>query len=359
MSSPGLVLLIFALSLWPGDSRFVINPLAFIPKKSLTLDICPECNQIIELSANMISSRDTKAIVYEALHALCQRLPRAQASECDSQVKSYLPKILQLTPGHLKTGELCASFGLCGSHNGEKLETLPHDLTDKDTTTSALTTGTQPHGEFNPVCALCLFLIKKLETLLPKNMTEDTLKKLMGQVCSLIPKSYKDQCDDFIEKYGEDIVNFLLSSAAPHTICVLLHVCLFKEQPVLEVVLPSDCDSCRALAALSRVHQGLNSTELETSAFLQTVCAHHPNAIPKCDAFINFYGSRLQKVLGKQIDEPHVCERADLCIASKHLEPLGQNRCTWGPSYWCKDIKTAQKCGNQAYCEKYMWKKNE
>lgn len=40
-----------------------------------------------------------------------------------------------------------------------------------------------------------------------------------------------------------------------------------------------------------------------------------------------------------------VLQRADLCEASKTLEPLGRNRCTWGPSYWCKDTETAQKCG--------------
>lgn len=54
----------------------------------------------------------------------------------------------------------------------------------------------------------------------------------MGEVCDLIPKHYKDQCDDFINKYGVEIVEFLLSSAAPHTICSLLHLCLFNEQPV-------------------------------------------------------------------------------------------------------------------------------
>lgn len=61
---------------------------------------------------------------------------------------------------------------------------------------------------------------------------QDALLKLMGEVCDLLPKSYKDQCNDFIAKYGTQIVEFLLSSAAPHTICTLLHLCLFEEQVV-------------------------------------------------------------------------------------------------------------------------------
>lgn len=349
------VLLILAVSVLPGESRIWL----LFRQKSLTLDICSECSQIIQLNANMIPGSDTKVTVYENLHALCQRLPREQASECDSQVKTYLPKVLQQTSGHLEPGEICVVFGLCASQKKEEQPTLPHHVTTKDISTSSPDTGTKTSDQFNPICELCLLFIKKLETLLPKNMTEETLMKLMEEVCDLLPESYKDQCDDFVDKYGVEIVEFLLSSAAPHTICALIHVCLFKEQLVPEVLLPSDCESCRTLAVLSRLHHGLNATETETSAFLQSVCVHHPNAIPKCEAFTKIFGSRLQKVLGNQMDAQHVCERADLCVASKNVELLGKNHCTWGPSYWCKDIETAKKCGNQAFCEKYMWRKNE
>ena len=142
---------------------------------------------------------------------------------------------------------------------------------------------------------------------------QDALMKLMEDVCDLVPESYQERCDDFVSKYGEQIVEFLLSSAAPHTICTLLHLCLFEEQTVpgqlhfcdkyirlsfvssswpephtstalmisSEVFLPSDCESCRTLAVLSRLHLGPNSTEPQTSSFLQSVCVHHPNAIPK------------------------------------------------------------------------------
>ncbi|XP_054466952.1 surfactant protein Bb isoform X2 [Anoplopoma fimbria] len=355
MAASGFILVILAVTLWPGDSMFITDPLSLIRQKLLTLDMCSECSQVIQLSANMISSRDTKETVYDTLHALCQRLPKEQASKCDSQVKAYLPKALHQTHGQLKPGETCMVFGLCAGHKEELLK-LPDHTTDTDASGSALGSATRSQGQFNPACTLCLYIIKKLETLLPTNRTEDALMKLMGEVCDLVPQSYKDRCDEFVEKYGTQIVEFLLSSAAPHTICTLLHLCLFKEQPAPELFLPSDCESCRTLAVLSRLHLGLNATEPQTSSFLQSVCDHHPNAIPKCGAFAEIYGSRLQKVLGNQMDTPHACERADLCVAVKKLEPLGKNRCTWGPSYWCKDIETAQKCGNQAFCEKYMWK---
>ncbi|XP_034452802.1 surfactant protein Bb [Hippoglossus hippoglossus] len=331
MTSPGLVLVILALSLCPGDCRFITDTLSLIRQEALTLDTCSECRQVVQLSANMISSRDTKETVYEGLHALCQRFPREQASQCDSQVKTYLPKVLHQTPGHLKPVETCVALGLCAAHKEEELLKLPHHAADKDISSSALGTAISSYEQFNPACSLCLFVIKKLETLLPKNMTEEALMKLMGEVCDLLPESYKDQCDEFISKYGVEIVEFLLSSAAPQTICTLLHLCLFEEQLPPGTFLPSDCESCRTLAVLSRLHLAPNSTEPQTSSFLQSVCVLHPNAIQKCQAFTQIYGSRLQKVLGNQKEAPHACERADLCVALKKTEPLGKRRCTEGP----------------------------
>ncbi|TNM89624.1 hypothetical protein fugu_003858 [Takifugu bimaculatus] len=329
----------------------------------------------------MIPSRDTKETVYRTLHALCQRLPQDQASNCDLQVKMFLPKILQQTPGQLQPGDSCMAFGLCGAHKEEPL-TLPHRATHEDTPSSALGSADRSQALFNPACALCLFVIKKLESLLPTNVTEDALIKLMGEVCDLLPESYKDQCDDFIAKYGTQIVGIPpIVCGAPHYLhavacllvrgaggsrsvppssqCVIGSTSISHCQPspdIAEPSLPSDCESCRTLAVLSRLNNGPNSTQPETSSFLQSVCVHYPNAIPKCEAFTKIYGPQLQKVFGNQMGSKHVCETAELCVPQQKVEPLGKERCTWGPSYWCKDVQTAQRCGNLAFCEKFMWK---
>ena len=133
--------------------------------------------------------------------------------------------------------------------------------------------------------------------------------KLMGQVCALLPSSYKRKCNDFNDKYGKQIVEFLMSSVAPHSICALLHLCLMEEASTVgeetqreaqlhvrgrngtcislltspEMLPPSsDCQACRHLLVLSRLHLGLHSTRpIQTSDFLGSVCLQHPNAIPK------------------------------------------------------------------------------
>lgn len=299
------------------------------------------------MSQNMISRSQTKVVVYEALQSLCQSLPSAQASHCHAQVNTHLTKALLQSPSSVKSPESCELFGLCAVERDEQ-------------GSSAVGESRSEKEQFSPVCTLCVLVVKKLEELLPKNMTEDAIRALMAEVCSLIPQSYKDQCDDFVQKYGDEIVDFLLSSAAPHTICTLLHLCLLNDTPALQASIPSDCDSCRTLSVLSRLHldlnKDLNQSESRTSTFLQSVCALHPHAIPKCKAFTRLYSSQLLRVLGHQLGAPDACERVALCAPLREASLLGEKRCTWGPSYWCRDVKTAQECGNQAFCKKFVWK---
>lgn len=57
--------------------------------------------------------------------------------------------------------------------------------------------------------------------------------KLLEKICDHLPAHYKEQCDSILEKYGKQIIDLLLSSATPHVICTLLHLCLGQDTPAL------------------------------------------------------------------------------------------------------------------------------
>ncbi|KAM6954415.1 surfactant protein Bb, partial [Aplochiton taeniatus] len=187
-----------------------------IAKTSLTSDLCSECSKIIELSIDMLSNNDTQ-----------------------------------------KPGEICAVLGLCVDGS----QARPQGLANTGSNVPGAHVDKKKYSEveISPQCTFCVFLIKKLEDLLPKERTEDAVVKALEKVCETLPGSFKDQCADFVSKYGKQVVDFLLSSAAPHTICSLLHLCLFEESPKMEMPqLPSDCNLCRILAVLGGRHLGLN-----------------------------------------------------------------------------------------------------
>ena len=37
---------------------------------------------------------------------------------------------------------------------------------------------------------------------------------------------------------------------------------------------------------------------------------------------------------------------------------LGDDECTFGPSYWCKDLHTAKHCNAVKYCAEKVWLKH-
>lgn len=56
----------------------------------------------------------------------------------------------------------------------------------------------------------------------------------MEVICYLFPTSVKDQCKDFIDVYGQALIDMLLESTNPETVCVMLKCCTASkpsEQP--------------------------------------------------------------------------------------------------------------------------------
>ncbi|KAI1900953.1 hypothetical protein AGOR_G00055140 [Albula goreensis] len=327
------------------------------PEVPLTQDTCKDCTQILELFKDMLSNSDTQEAIENSLEDLCKRLPGGQAqSSCMTQVKQYLPMVIHFLTGFIKPGEVCMVLGLCGTQSeGKEQELLTNHIASVAMSSLVPVRGTSPECQVSPQCTFCLFLIKKLESMLPKEKTEDAVVKLLDEVCTILPASYKDQCEDFINKYGKELIEFLLSSAAPHTICTLIHLCLVQELPFVETPPLSECDSCQTLAALSRVQLGSNITEQRTSSFLGSVCQMNPHAIPQCELFTQRYAPKLQRVLGKQGDVLHICEAEDLCVAMNEVKMLGGDPCSWGREYVCRNMKTAQECESVPFCQKYMW----
>uniref|UniRef100_W5LPI9 Surfactant protein Bb n=1 Tax=Astyanax mexicanus TaxID=7994 RepID=W5LPI9_ASTMX len=194
--------------------------------------MCAECTQIMELFLDMLSKPNTQ-------------------------------------------GDICKVLGLCTVQPESKAPEMLHVSLEADGFIQAQpSTQTSPEVQITPQCTFCLFIIRKLENMLPKERTE--IVKALETICNHLPDHYKDQCNSFLETYGKQILDFLLTSATPHTICALLHLCLMQERSDMPYM-PSDCQFCRTLVILTQIRIGQNATELQTSSALWKTCFLHPN----------------------------------------------------------------------------------
>ncbi|XP_072520853.1 surfactant protein Bb [Salminus brasiliensis] len=308
-------LLAFA-SLLPAGKTKTIGPYSPPLKTSslsMTKNMCADCTEIIELFLDMLSKQNAQELIQESLNELCRRLPEVSVvNDCMQKVETYLPVVIKgfLSFTTHKEGDICMVLGLCATQPENKAPEILHVSMEADGLIQAQpSTGTGHKVQISPQCTFCLFIIKKLEDMLPKERTEESVVKALEKICDHLPDHYKEQCNNFLETYGKQILDFLLTSATPHTICTLLHLCLIQERSAMVPYIPSECQSCRTLVILTQIRIGQNATKLQTSSALWKTCHLHPNALPGCELFVQKHGVSLMRIMGKQEEAINACQK--------------------------------------------------
>ncbi|XDV19727.1 hypothetical protein PO909_025147 [Leuciscus waleckii] len=276
-------------------------------------NMCSDCNKMVQLLTDMLSNQDTQHLIENALDKFCSEHPVIPL--CMDGARTYVHLVIKYFSAFAKqNGDICSMLGLCGVQSErEAPPELMVGLNEHGLLYAKPSRGTSQEVHSNPICTFCLFFIKTLEGMLPKERTAEIIENLLEKICDHLPEHYKQTCNTFIETYGKKLIDLLLSSLPPHAICAALGLCLFPETPM---TLSTDCDSCKILAVLSRFHLGHNATEIQTSDLLQKICHLHPNAIPQCEGFVKLHGHRLLKSDGKQ---PSIskCQEDYLCRGHK------------------------------------------
>ncbi|XP_076843235.1 surfactant protein Bb isoform X1 [Brachyhypopomus gauderio] len=311
--APVFCVLVLACALSPGQTY---SPPMKTSDLSMDKNMCNDCTRIIELFLTMLSHEDTQKLIEGSLEKICKSFSAPKVvGECVESVQKHLPSVIKafISFASHREGEICMLLGLCAAHpnhSAPQVLTVALETGRLTQVPSSTGPGQETQLQISPQCTFCLFIIKKLEDMLPKERTEESVVKLLKQICDHLPQHYKEQCNSFLENYGKQIIDLLLSSATPHAICMLLHLCLVEEThtPAIVPSLMSDCHSCKTLVFLTQTHLGQNASEPETSSMVQKMCLLHPNALPGCKLFIQRHGLALVGILSKEEKAINACQ---------------------------------------------------
>ncbi|KAM8828725.1 surfactant protein Ba isoform 2-T2 [Spinachia spinachia] len=245
-----IALLLFVCAL---TSAFNIEALQNVPgAPKATGDACQDCTQIFELLADMVSNADLQPCpelcrthvtssgaspqkkMMDGLDKLCKFLPGPATQVCQEEVEKMLPTALSFIAGLVKPADVCRMIGLCGSSDKQEM------LLSYFVREALQVSGTRENAADVKVpaqCSFCVFLIKTLEELLPKERTEDALIELLEEICHILPSSYRDRCEAVIVNFSKTVLDAILSYATPQSVCTLIGLCDGKEAPGADPVL--------------------------------------------------------------------------------------------------------------------------
>ncbi|KAM6415623.1 prosaposin isoform 1-T1 [Rhynochetos jubatus] len=333
--------------------------------------VCQDCIQLVTdvQEAVRTNSSFVKSLVAHAKEE-CDRLGPGMSDMCKNYISEYSDLAIQMMM-HMQPKDICAMVGFCPSVKSVPLQTLvPAQVVHE----VKVETVEKPSVQEKTIslCEICETMVKEVTGLLESNKTEEEIVHEMEMVCYLFPASVKDQCKDFIDVYGQALIDMLLEATNPEAVCVMLKCCASNkppQQPVLVKPAGGFCDICKMVVAYADKELEKNATTAEIEALLEKVCHFLPESVSdqvrlssvstsainvQCVQFVEQYEPVVVQLLAEVMDPTFVCTKLGVCGAAK--QPLlGDDACVWGPGYWCKNMETAAQCNAVDHCKRHVW----
>ncbi|KAM3666296.1 prosaposin [Ammospiza maritima maritima] len=348
-------------------SPFMANvPLLLYPqeekpkqKPKASGDVCQDCIQLVTdvQEAVKTNSSFVKSLVAHAKEE-CDRLGPGMSDMCKSYISEYSDLAIQMMM-HMQPKDICAMVGFCPSVKSVPLQPLvPAQVVHEVKMEIVEKAIVQEKEKTFSLCEICETMVKEVTGLLESNKTEEEIVHEMEVVCRLFPGSVKDQCKDFIEVYGQAVIDMLLEATNPEAVCAMLKCCAaskLPQQPVVVKPAGGFCDICKMVVAYADKELEKNATTAEIEALLEKVCHFLPESVSEqCVQFVEQYEPVVVQLLAEVMDPTFVCTKLGVCESAK--EPLlGNDACVWGPGYWCKNMDTAAQCNAVDHCKRHVW----
>ncbi|NXT84239.1 SAP protein, partial [Zapornia atra] len=330
--------------------------------------VCQDCIQLVTdvQEAVRTNSSFVKSLVAHAKEE-CDRLGPGMSEMCKNYISEYSDLAIQMMM-HMQPKDICAMVGFCPSVKSVPLQKLvPAQVVPEVKVESAdllfvlfvlCTQKTSVQEKTFSLCEICETMVKEVTGLLESNKTEEEIVHEMEVICYLFPASVKDQCKDFIDVYGQALIDMLLEATNPEAVCVMLKCCVANKPPQQPVVVkPAGgfCDICKMVVAYADKELEKNATTAEIEALLEKVCHFLPESVSdQCVQFVEQYEPMVVQLLAEVMDPTFVCTKLGVCGPVK--QPLlGDDACVWGPGYWCKNMDTAAQCNAVDHCKRHVW----
>ncbi|XP_008580808.1 PREDICTED: prosaposin isoform X9 [Galeopterus variegatus] len=330
-------------------------------------DVCQDCIQMVTDIQGAVRTNSTFVdSLVEHAKEQCDRLGPGIADMCKNYINQYSEIAVQMVM-HMdqQPKEICVLVGFCDEVKEMPMQTLIPAKVATENIIPALEL-VEPikkdlvQAKADVYCEVCEYVVKEVVKLIDSNRTEEEIIHALDKVCSKLPASLSEECQEVVDTYGSSILSILLQEASPQLVCSMLHLCSSQGLPALtaHVTQLQDggfCEVCKKLVGYLDRNLEKNSTKQEILAALEKGCSFLPEPYQKqCDQFVAEYEPALIEILVEVMEPSFVCLKIGAC-PSAHKPLLGTEKCVWGPSYWCQNTETAAQCNAVEHCKRHVW----
>ncbi|XP_054839837.1 prosaposin-like isoform X2 [Eublepharis macularius] len=191
------------------------EPLENSLSRAESFSLCDACEIMVEEVTSLLESNKTEEEMVHAMEEVCVVLPEKIKDECKSFVEVYGRAIIDMLLEATNPKLVCIMLKCC---------------TNKAVPAEKIAPVQSQAGD---VCDVCKMIVAYVDKQLQKNATTAEIQAALEKVCGMLPESYRDQCDQFVEQYEPVAVQLLAEMMDPTFVCSKLGVCAESTQPLL------------------------------------------------------------------------------------------------------------------------------
>ncbi|XP_032868780.1 prosaposin [Amblyraja radiata] len=169
---------------------------------------CVMCEFAMKEISTLLQKNTTEEAITEALIKVCSILPATVKSECQDFVDQYGKAVIELLSQEMDPEFVCTMIGLC-----KKPKRVAADI------------SRPKQQQAGALCEVCETMVRYLDDLLEKNSTEVKILAALEKVCSMLPDTMRDECDQLVSQYEPVLLQVLLDNLEPTLVCTNIGVC--------------------------------------------------------------------------------------------------------------------------------------
>ncbi|XP_074153005.1 prosaposin-like isoform X2 [Sminthopsis crassicaudata] len=185
-----------------------------VPKKigpacELCQYVSTEIDNLLNNNPNMQNLRQSLGLSEDVINAAkeaCSAIPSYVAESCRDLVSTHGLSIMHLLLEETDLDSVCSALNICEGK-------APARAVDAVTFKSDI------------FCEVCKLVDGYLDRNLDKNSTKDMILSVLEKACSRLPGVYKEECDEFVEKYEPIVIEVLHDEMDPESLCPKIGAC--------------------------------------------------------------------------------------------------------------------------------------